>query len=151
MQLNSGTSVILGGSELTVLMTFQLPVVPLAMMSVLSSIPLLLVRYYGVPNLQVQLSASTTGSNSGNVSATFSYTSTFSSAVTLSTPLLNPANFYSTSTQPITVPMPMLFGGWVTVAFSVSAAGAATLSVRDIFSANNASVGAFAPLAPSLM
>ena len=141
-----GGTLLFGGSELTVVLTFQLPVLTASMITLdagggggLGG---------GGPGLQLfrgssfsltsptmfslYLMAVSTGGNSGNVTASFSMTTT--------------ANFISTQIAPTTqlsVTMPMLWGGWVSAAFSVSSAGVATLSVRDIFTTNSATSGAY--------
>lgn len=125
-----GPSLLLGGSEFTVLVTFQLPVVCVSMASVTmpASTTVLSVSSSA---LSISLSASSTGGAGGTLSASFSYTSLASGIFTQVTMAASPV-----------LSMPMLFGGWVTAAFSVSSAGVATLSVRDIFAANNATSGA---------
>jgi len=120
-----------GGSELSLLLTFQLPLLSVSMSSNLpGSLQLLsttsLLNADSNTYFMMTLSASLTGGNSGTVSASFTYSTIANGNTTQLT----------TPTQ-LMVAMPMLVGGWVTTAFSLTAAGVATLSVRDIFAANN--------------
>jgi hypothetical protein len=114
-----------GGAEFSMLMTFMLPAVPLSMTDANSALTLLSTTsaLSGGRTFGVTVNAVSTGVNSGIVYAMFVCGT--------------PSNNIALATPPM-VAVPMLFGGWVTVAFSVSAAGVATLSVRDIFAANNA-------------
>ena len=143
-----GGTLLFGGSEFTVVLTFQLPVLTVQLNPGLNSFAQLFTATSGGggggggigggggggAQLSFGLAAYFTGANSGNVSvSSFSYSSTVNGVVT--------TIFLAT---PPMVAMPMLVGGWVSVAFSVNGAGVATLSVRDIFTTNNATSGACA-------
>jgi len=127
-----GQTILFGGSEFTVLLTFQLPALPLAMTMPNSGSAIQLLSVYG-PNFNLNLYATTNGgsSNSGNVSASFSYSSMVNSILTQ----------IQMPTPPM-VSMPMLYGGWVSAALSVSSTGVVSFSARDIFTATNVTTGA---------
>jgi hypothetical protein len=132
-----GGTLLFGGSELTVLVTFQLPLLTanLVTFGAPGFVQLFRASSFSLTSpvgFSIYLTAVSTGGNSGNVTASFTYT--------------NSVNYISTQISPVTqlmVTIPMLLGGWVSAAFSVSSAGVATLSVRDIFTTNNATSGAF--------
>jgi hypothetical protein len=130
--VNGGAATLpFGGSEFTVLLTFQVPLQSASMRNG-NGPPLIQLlaatsTVSQTASFSINLDAMVTGANSGSVTARFAYrTSGDGVSTTIST------------TTPLMVATPMLIGGWVSAAFSLSAAGVATLSVRDIFSASNA-------------
>ena len=125
-----------GGTEFSVLVTFQLPVLSAGLNNFYSVVLFQTQSAVGGATGQdtffLSVSATCTGGNSGIVTSFLQYRQFTTDATTVIT--------YASAPM---VSMPMLVGGWVTVGFSLSAAGVATLSVRDIFAANNATAGAF--------
>ena len=125
-----GGTLLFGGSELTVVLTFQLPALTVQLAPFPNSFAFSQLLSVSSAFLNIGLSAYFTGGNSGNVTASFSYTNFSSGIVTQIAP------------PTLMVSMPMLVGGWVSAAISVSSTGVTTLSVRDIFTTNNATGGA---------
>ena len=138
----SGATLAYGGSELSVLVTFQVPVLSVSMAGSFAPTQLLSITssLAGGASFFISLDAMFTGGNGGIVTAYYSYSPAVANGVRTT---IGPSS-------PLWVAMPMLLGGWVTAAFSLSVAGVATLSVRDIFMANNATTsGTHRPRASS--
>ena len=125
-----GGTLLFGGSELTVVLTFQLPALTVQLAPFPNSFAFLQLLSFSSAFLNIGVAALFTGGNGGNVSASFSYSNVSSGIVT------------QIASPPLMVSMPMLVGGWVSAAISVSSTGVTTLSVRDIFTTNNATGGA---------
>ena len=129
-----GRTLLFNGSELTVLVTFQIPVLTAQLTPFNGSTAMTQLLTVSSDNFIFNLAAFFTGQNSGVVIVTTFQYVTYGNGVSTAFRL-------ATTLGVVT---PMLVGGWVSVAFSVSGAGVATLSVRDIFTTNNATSGALA-------